>query len=81
MQNGEKYGAHWRADGARQTTRMAGRKKDVGTHNPPANQATMRSQDTQAERITFGVELETTIPAMSGIAVGGYHSGAADGNA
>ena len=36
----------------------------------------MRSQDTQAERITFGVELETTIPAMSGIAVGGYHSGA-----
>jgi hypothetical protein len=55
---------------------MAGRKKDVGTHNPPAIQATMRSQDTQAERITFGVELETTIPAMSGIAVGGYHSGA-----
>jgi hypothetical protein len=28
-----KNGANWRADGARQTTRMAGRKKDVGTHN------------------------------------------------
>ena len=50
--------------------------EDVGTHNPPAIQATMRSQDTQAERITFGVELETTIPATSGIVVGGYHSGA-----
>jgi hypothetical protein len=29
--NGEKYGANWRADGARQTTRLAGRKEDVGT--------------------------------------------------
>jgi hypothetical protein len=30
MKNGE----DGRADGARQTTRMAGRKKDVGTHHP-----------------------------------------------
>jgi hypothetical protein len=37
----------------------------------------MKPQDPQAERITFGVELETTIPAMSGIVVGGYHFGAA----
>ena len=36
----------------------------------------MRSQDTQAEQITFGVELETTIPATSGVTVGGYHCGA-----
>ncbi|MCF7675808.1 MAG: amidoligase family protein [Akkermansiaceae bacterium] len=36
----------------------------------------MRSQDTKAEQITFGVELETTIPATSGINVGGYHCGA-----
>ena len=36
----------------------------------------MKSQDTQAEQITFGVELETTIPATSGVTVGGYHCGA-----
>ena len=35
----------------------------------------MKPQDPQAERITFGVELETTIPALSGIVVGGYHFG------
>ncbi|MFZ9937951.1 MAG: amidoligase family protein [Luteolibacter sp.] len=29
----------------------------------------------KAEAITFGVELETTIPATSGIVVGGYHNG------
>jgi hypothetical protein len=50
--------------------------KDVGTHNPPAITDSMRSQDTQAEQITFGVELETTIPATSGVTVGGYHCGA-----
>jgi hypothetical protein len=44
-----------------------GRRKDVGTHNPPAPTEIMRSQDTQAERITFGVELETTIPATAGV--------------
>jgi hypothetical protein len=37
----------------------------------------MKPQDPQAERITFGVELETTIPALSGISVGGYHNGSA----
>ena len=36
----------------------------------------MKQQDPQAERITFGVELETTIPATSGIVVGAYHVGA-----
>jgi hypothetical protein len=30
----------------------------------------MKPQDPQAERITFGVELETTIPALSGVVVG-----------
>ena len=36
----------------------------------------MRSQDSKAESITFGIELETTIPATSGVTVGGYHCGA-----
>jgi hypothetical protein len=36
----------------------------------------MRSQDTQAEQITFGIELETAIPTTSGVTVGGYHCGA-----
>ena len=78
-----KNGANWRADGARQTTRMAGRKEDVGTRHSLAHRPhiqpdpQMKPQDPQAERITFGVELETTIPAMSGIVVGGYHFGAA----
>ena len=35
----------------------------------------MKPKDPQAEAITFGVELETTIPATSGIVVGGYHCG------
>ena len=35
----------------------------------------MKSQDPQAEQITFGIELETTVPATSGIAIGGYHCG------
>ncbi len=35
----------------------------------------MKPQDPQAERITFGVELETTIPATSGVVVGAYHVG------
>jgi len=35
----------------------------------------MKPQDTQAESITFGVELETTIPATSGVVIGGYHCG------
>ena len=33
----------------------------------------MKPQDPQAERITFGVELETTIPATAGLVVGAYH--------
>jgi len=33
----------------------------------------MKPQDPKAEAITFRVELETTIPATSGIVVGGYH--------
>ena len=32
-------------------------------------------QDSKAEAITFGVELETTIPATCGVSVGGYHCG------
>jgi hypothetical protein len=35
----------------------------------------MKPQDPQAERITFGVELETTIPATSGVVIGAYHIG------
>jgi hypothetical protein len=35
----------------------------------------MKPQDPQAERITFGVELETTIPALSGVTIGGSHNG------
>ena len=35
----------------------------------------MKPQDTKAESITFGVELETTIPALSGVTIGGYHNG------
>ena len=35
----------------------------------------MKPQDPQAERITFGVELETTIPATAGLVVGAYHVG------
>lgn len=35
-----KYGAVLCADGARQTTRVAGRKEDVGTLNPPASRST-----------------------------------------
>lgn len=35
----------------------------------------MKPADTKAESITFGVELETTIPANCGLSVGGYHSG------
>jgi len=36
----------------------------------------MKPQDPHAERITFGVELETAIPATSGVVIGGYHAGA-----
>ena len=36
----------------------------------------MKPADPDAEAITFGVELETTIPATSGVLVGGYHCGA-----
>lgn len=35
----------------------------------------MKPQDLKAEAITFGVELETTIPALSGVIVGSYHNG------
>ncbi len=35
----------------------------------------MRPPDPKAESIRFGVELETRVPAASGIAVGGYHAG------
>ena len=35
----------------------------------------MKPQDPHAESITFGVELETTIPATSGVVVGAYHVG------
>ena len=35
----------------------------------------MKPQDPKAESITFGVELETTIPALSGVTIGGYHNG------
>jgi len=35
----------------------------------------MKPQDPKAESITFGVELETTIPATSGVVVGPYHGG------
>ncbi len=35
----------------------------------------MKAQDPKAETITFGVELETTIPITSGVVVGAYHVG------
>ena len=35
----------------------------------------MKPQDEAAAKITFGVELETTIPQSAGIEVGGYHRG------
>lgn len=35
----------------------------------------MKPQDPKAESITFGVELETTIPVTAGIVVGAYHIG------
>ncbi len=35
----------------------------------------MKAQDPKAESITFGVELETTIPTTSDIGVGAYHVG------
>ena len=35
----------------------------------------MKAQDPKAEAITFGVELETTIPITSGVVVGAYHVG------
>ena len=33
-----------------------------------------KQQDTEATAIRFGIELETKIPRISGIAVGGYHN-------
>jgi hypothetical protein len=36
---------------------------------------TMRPQDIKATQIRFGIELETAIPAASGITVGSYHGG------
>ena len=35
----------------------------------------MKPSDKKAEAITFGVELETTIPVLSGVVVGNYHNG------
>ena len=35
----------------------------------------MKPQDTKAASVLFGVELETTIPAASGVTVGSYHHG------
>ena len=35
----------------------------------------MKAQDPQAERICFGIELETTIPVTAGVEVGAYHNG------
>jgi len=40
-----------------------------------ANKIPMKPQDQKAESITFGIELETTIPANSAVNVGGYHYG------
>jgi len=37
--------------------------------------ATTKPQDAKAEAFTFGVEIETAIPATSGITVGCYHRG------
>src|SRR5678815_447077 len=34
-----------------------------------------RPVDAEAEKIRFGIELETKVPRTSGIAVGGYHRG------
>ena len=35
----------------------------------------MKPSDSKAEAITFGVELETTIPCSAGVIVGAYHAG------
>ncbi len=37
----------------------------------------MKKPDTKAASVLFGVELETTIPATSGVMVGSYHHGTA----
>ncbi|MBU6303757.1 MAG: amidoligase family protein, partial [Verrucomicrobia bacterium] len=36
-----------------------------------------KTEDHQASRIHWGIELETSIPTSSGVLVGGYHSGLA----
>jgi hypothetical protein len=54
--------------------RNAGTPALTGIQIPPDPK--MKPQDPRAESITFGVELETTIPATSGVVIGGYHHGA-----
>jgi hypothetical protein len=59
----------WQEEGCRN----AGTPALTGIQIPPDPK--MKPQDPQAEAITFGVELETTIPATSGVVIGGYHNG------
>jgi len=50
--------------------RNAGTHALTAPHIQPDPQ--MKPQDPQAESITFGVELETTIPATAGVIVGAW---------
>jgi hypothetical protein len=56
----------WQEEGCRN----AGTHALTGLNIQPDPQ--MKPQDPQAESITFGVELETTIPATAGLVVGAY---------
>jgi hypothetical protein len=60
----------WQEEGCRN----GGTPALTGIQIPP--DPPVKPQDPQAEAITFGVELETTIPATSGVVIGGYHFGA-----
>jgi nitrate reductase NapE component len=69
--NGEKYGCGWRA------TKRADGWQEEGCRNahPSGIRSQMKPSDKKAEAITFGVELETIIPVLSGVVVGNYHNG------
>jgi nitrate reductase NapE component len=69
--NGEKYGCGWRA------TKRADGWQEEGCRNahPSDTRSQMKPSDKKAEAITFGVELETPIPVLSGVVVGNYHNG------
>jgi len=56
--------------------RMSERGQPAPTGTRSHSDPKMKPADPKAESITFGVELETTISATSGVVVGAYHGGA-----